>query len=167
MSPARAEAVARADLASATRRAERAPETARRTLRSADEPRGRWAGLATSVRSGNVLGRIGTLTAVALFVAVFGVVVFQALLVQGQARLDHLNNQIAQQQAESKQLRLKVAQLDSPERIVNRAAQLGMIDPGDVVYLAPSTDDDARAALTPPTTATPTTAPKSAKAARP
>jgi hypothetical protein len=97
-------------------------------------------------------------------VAVFGVVVFQALLVQGQARLDHLNSQITQQRQESNQLRFQLAQLEAPDRIATRAAQLGMIDPGNVVYLAPSPDDDAKAALTPSAAATATT---SAPAARP
>ena len=150
MSPARA--AARVDEVAPRKR------PSRPALRPADAPAGRLAGLATVLRSGNLLGRVGTLTAIALFVAVFGVVVFQALLVQGQARLDHLNAQIATQRQTSQQLELQLAQLDSPARIVNAARALGMIDAGDVVYLQPSPSDDAAArwtpSATPPTTAT-------------
>jgi cell division protein FtsL len=152
MSPGRAAgAAARADEA-----APKVAADARPKLRSADPPRSRLAGVATTLRSGNLLGRIGTLTAVALFVAVFGIVVFQALLVQGQARLDHLNSQIAIQQQDAKQLKSQLATLDAPGRIVAAAQAHGMVDAGDVVYLAPSPRDDAAARLS---TSTSTTTP--------
>ena len=137
-----------------TRPPHRAAAPAR--LRPAESPPGRLARIATVLRSGNLIGRIGTLTAVALFVAVFGVVVFQAFLVQGQARLDHLNGQIATERQTSKQLQLQLAQLDSPSRIVTAAALLGMIDAGDIVYLQPAASDDAAARYTPPPTTQPT-----------
>jgi cell division protein FtsL len=158
MSPA--QAAARADAAPA-KRAPRRP-----ALRTAQAPVSRWARVSATLRQGNLLGRIGTLTAAALFVGVFGVVVFQALLVQGQARLDHVNGEIATQQQQAKQLHLQVAQLDSPERIVTYARNnLHMVDPGDVVYLQQAPGDDAKAATattvapapTTPTTARPTT----------
>ena len=101
----------------------------------------------------------------ALFLGVFGVVVFQALLVQGQAHLDHLNAQIATQQQESKQLHLQVAQLDSPERIVTYARNnLHMVDPAGVVYLQQAPGDDAAAATTP---AAPAAAPTTVTTAAP
>ncbi len=136
--------------AEAAARVEAAPTkgTPRRpALRTARPPQSRWARAAAAVRQGNLLGRIGTLTAGALFLGVFGVVVFQALLVQGQARLDHVNREIATQQQQAKQLHLQVAQLNSPERIVTYARnQLHMVDPGDVVYLQQAPGDDAQAA---------------------
>jgi hypothetical protein len=160
MSPGRASAAARVDEVAAPSAAP-APR-----LRSADAQPGRLARTAAALRSGNLIGRIGTLTAVALFVAVFGVVVFQAFLVQGQARLDHLNGQIATERESSKQLQLQLAQLDSPSRIVTAARALGMIDAGDIVYLQPAASDDAASRYTaPPTTAgttTPTTSGSSA-----
>ena len=147
MSPARAEAAARAEeLAPAGR------QTGAGRLRAAEAPPARLARMGEVLRSGNLLGRVGTLTAIALFVAVFGIVVFQALLVQGQARLDHLDAQIANEQQTSKQLELRIAQLDSPARIVTSARALGMIDAGDVVYLQPAGTDDARARWTPSAT---------------
>ncbi len=148
------------------------PATGRRpALRTADAPTSRWGRLTGPLRQGNLLGRILTLTIGALFLGVFGVVVFQALLVQGQARLDHVNAQIAAQQEQSKQLHLQVAQLESPERIVTYARNnLHMVDPGDVVYLQQGPGDDAKAATAttvapapapaPTAPATPTTAAK-------
>jgi cell division protein FtsL len=138
--------------------------TRRPALRSARLPDTRRRRLVHTLSQGNLLGRIGTLTVGALFVGIFGVVVFQALLVQGQARLDHLNGQIATQQQQSKQLHLQVAQLDAPERIVTQARNdLHMVDPGDVVYLQQTPGDDARAATTPAPSAAPTTTPPPAK----
>jgi hypothetical protein len=79
--------------------------------------------------------------------------------VQGQARLDHLNGQIATERQTSRQLELQLAQLDSPSRIVTAARALGMIDAGDVVYLQPAASDDAASRYTGPATSvtTPTT----------
>jgi len=149
MSPGRAAAAARADELAPARR----PSGPTR-LRTAEAPPARLARVGAVLRSGNLIGRVGTLTAIALFVAVFGVVIFQALLVQGQARLDHLDAQIAHEQQASKQLELRLAQLDSPARIVTSARALGMIDAGDVVYLQPAATDDAQARWTPSATAT-------------
>jgi hypothetical protein len=147
MSPGRASAAAQVDEVVSPRRA---PGPAR--LRSAESQPGRLARVIAVLRSGNMIGRVGTLTAIALFVAVFGVVVFQAFLVQGQARLDHLNGQIATERQTSRQLQLQLAQLDSPARIVTAARALGMIEAGDVVYLQPAASDDAAARYTAPAT---------------
>ena len=95
----------------------------------------------------------------ALFLGVFGVVVFQALLVQGQARLDHSTARSPPSSRQAKQLHLQVAQLDSPERIVTYAHDhLHMVDPGDVVYLQQAPGDDARRPATTPAPAPATTA---------
>jgi cell division protein FtsL len=164
MSPAIAEAA----VAKATAEpAGRAPRKRPVPVREADAPRrglGRVTRLLGTMREGNQLGRIGTLTAIALFASVFGVVVFQTLIVQGQARLDSLGTRAAAEQIRSKDLRHQVAQLESPERIVAAARdRLGMVSPVDVAYLTPTADDDARAAYTaPPPTAAPAPAPPKA-----
>jgi cell division protein FtsL len=155
VSPAgRADAAALVEEAAPTGSNLRTAEPTRPKLRTAEPRRGRLAGVATTLRSGNLLGRIGTLTALALFMAVFGIVVFQALLVQGQARLDHLNGQIAVQQQDAKQLKSQLATLDAPERIVAAARAHGMVDAGDIVYLVPSAHDDQAAQVAPTTTTT-------------
>jgi cell division protein FtsL len=73
------------------------------------------------------------------FVAVFGLVGIHVLLAQGQFRLAHLQGQADDAQARYIRLRLEVAQLESPERIVAAAQErLGMVAPSSVTYLTPT-----------------------------
>ena len=73
------------------------------------------------------------------FVIAFALVVAQALLVQGQQRLDDLGTQVSQADRRQQELRLQVAQLESPSRIVAAATNdLGMVPPAGVTYLTPS-----------------------------
>jgi cell division protein FtsL len=82
--------------------------------------------------------QIGVLITAMIFVALVAVAVSQTLLVQGQLRLDDLDTKLAVEQAEYQQLRLRVADLESPARIVDTAINdLGMVSPADLVYLAP------------------------------
>jgi cell division protein FtsL len=74
---------------------------------------------------------------VALFGALFGVAVSHALLIEGQLELDHLDQQVAEEQARYERLRLEVAELQSPERILTDAQELGMVPPEDVIWLTP------------------------------
>jgi cell division protein FtsL len=112
-------------------------------------------------------GVVATLLVILLFVCVFGVVVFQVFLVQTQSHLDQLDRDIATQEDLAKDLRLKTTDLEAPDRIVKDAKdRLGMIPPGDVVYLQPNASDDGRAGFdaakeAPPVAAPPTTAPAS------
>lgn len=73
-------------------------------------------------------------------VAVFGAAAFHVVLVQSEFRLERLDADAAAAQQRYEQLRLEVARLGAPERIVAAAQQrLGMVPPGQVVYLtAPS-----------------------------
>lgn len=60
------------------------------------------------------------------------------LIAQEQFRLDSLQNQAATDQASYEKLRLAVAELESPARIVSVAeGSLGMRQPGSVTYLPP------------------------------
>lgn len=69
----------------------------------------------------------------------FALVVAQALLVQGQQRLDDLQTRTAEATREQQELRLRVAELESPARIVEAATvDLGMVPPAGVTYLTPS-----------------------------
>ena len=69
----------------------------------------------------------------------FALVVAQALLVQGQQRLDDLSARTAEATREQQELRLQVAELESPARIVEAATtDLGMVPPEGVTYLTPS-----------------------------
>jgi cell division protein FtsL len=68
-----------------------------------------------------------------------GIVSLHVVLTQGQFRLDRLQARATEQQARYEQLRLQVAELESPERIVAVAQErLGMVSPGAVTYLAPT-----------------------------
>jgi cell division protein FtsL len=70
----------------------------------------------------------------------FGVVAFHVLLTQGQLQLQHLQDRDAAVLARNQQLRLQVAELESPTRIVAAAQQLGMVPPATVTYLSPSSN---------------------------
>lgn len=71
----------------------------------------------------------------------FGVVVFHVLLTQNQFRLDTLQEQSLERQAEYDRLRLQVAELESPERVIAAASALGMVTPPKVTYLAPTIEE--------------------------
>ena len=114
-----------------------------RVVRPADRSDAEQARL---VRGAVILGvAVGALV-------LFGVVVFHVLLTQNQFRLDKLQEASLERQAEYDRLRLQVAELESPDRIVAAAQQLGMVTPPKVTYLAPTVeetpaaDDDTRAA---------------------
>lgn len=82
--------------------------------------------------------------------SVFGVVAFQALLVQSQYRLDEVQDQIAVQEERTEILRLQVTELRSPERIASEATErLGLVEPPEIVYLQHDAGDDAAAAFDP------------------
>lgn len=155
MSPARAQSAARVDPNAIPDPSPRRPRVA--PVREAAPTPGRLAALGATLRSGNALGRVGTLTAIALFACIFGVVVFQTLLVQGQARLDALDKRGAQEELRSRELHRELADLRAPGRIVGVARdKLGMVAPAAVGYLVPGADDDAKAAwVAPPAAATP------------
>lgn len=94
--------------------------------------------------------RAVALGAVLVALCVFGVVVFHVVLTQNQFRLDRLQEQSAQRQARFDRLRLQVAELESPDRVVADAQQrLGMVIPPKVTYLTPS-DEEPRTGTNPP-----------------
>ena len=93
---------------------------------------------------------IGWLTAVTVVVALFGMAAFHALIVQGQGSLDTVTRELEEARAETERLRLEVAELEAPERIVAEAERrLGMVAPSEVVYLAPSRQAGPSAAAGP------------------
>jgi cell division protein FtsL len=89
-----------------------------------------------------LLGPMGVIIAIVVFAGMLAVAAVQAFLVQGQIQLDDLDNRVATQQAEYEQVRLDVARLEAPERIVEAAqSHLGMVEPADVTYLTPDRVD--------------------------
>jgi cell division protein FtsL len=82
--------------------------------------------------------RAGVALTVLAFVALFGVAASHALLIQNQADVDALDERVAAEQARYEELRLEVAQLESPQRIMEEATTtLGMVPPGETVWLTP------------------------------
>lgn len=102
----------------------------RPTLQLIEDPRRR-------VRRG-LLAIAGT---VLVFVLLFGNVVFHNMLVSGQRRLDRMSGEVQERRAEQARLRLLVAQLESPERIVSRAQRQGMRVPEKTRWVKPPADE--------------------------
>jgi len=74
-----------------------------------------------------------------VFGGLFGLAVCQAIMAQNQMRLDRLDRDVADAQSRYQRLRLRVAELESPGRIVASAQErLGMVPPESVRYLSPS-----------------------------
>ena len=91
---------------------------------------------------------------------IFGAAIFHVLLIQSEFRLDHLNKEAAKEQTRYEKLRLDVAQLSAPERIVATAQQrLGMAVPPQIAYLmAPAAQDSGDPGATPDDPAAPSLA---------
>ena len=90
------------------------------------------------------LGAVSTLVVGGVFVVLFGLVVFHTLLLQNQQKLDHLDAQVTDAQAKYQSLRLQVAQLEAPQRIIDVATQkLGMVPPNGTTYLTPAAGSGA------------------------
>jgi cell division protein FtsL len=82
--------------------------------------------------------RAGVILTVLLFAALFAVAVSHALLIEGQAKVDDLDQQVAAEQARYEELRREVAELEAPQRILGEATgRLGMVPAGDPVWLSP------------------------------
>jgi cell division protein FtsL len=77
----------------------------------------------------------------------FAIVGVRVLLAQGQAPVDVLESKVTTAQAENQRLRLDVASLESPSRIVAEAQRrLAMVPPATVTYLEPIPASDAQPA---------------------
>ena len=104
--------------------------------------------------------QVGTVAGVLLFAALFVIAGAQALIVQQQQQIDVVNDRVDAAEGDAEQLKLELAELQSPQRITDVAAtQLGMVPAPPPVYLLPRPDDDDRAAEIPPATPTTTTPP--------
>ena len=76
-------------------------------------------------------------TVFAVFV-LFGLVAFNALIVDNQSHIDDLDARLDEITQTNHKLRFDIARLESPERIRDVAVnQLGMIEPDSIEYLQP------------------------------
>lgn len=84
-----------------------------------------------------------TFAAAVVTVALFGVALMYGQLVEGQQNIDELRSEIAQADADRARLQREVAVASTPESIVERAFQLGMVralDPQYLVAVRPAGD---------------------------
>jgi len=125
VSPARATARlgARTAVAPEPRRGEQVPDD-RPELRVVPETRRRKG-----------VGVVVFLAGVALFGSLFGLAVFHTMLVQSQSTLDDLDARITEARAHREELRLDIADLEAPDRILDEAREQGMVPADDVVVL--------------------------------
>jgi len=89
-----------------------------------------------------------------VFGLLLGAVMVNSKLITGQQDLDRIDKAITKADAVHDRLRLKVAQLESPERIVEAAKGQGMIPAAQTIWVVPVVPDN------PPVTS-PTPAPTS------
>lgn len=81
---------------------------------------------------------MGVLVLLVVTVALFGLVTSHVALTQGQFKLQTLRQRAEAEQARYERLRLHVATLESPARVVAAAQErLGMVPPPGVTYLSP------------------------------
>ena len=100
--------------------------------------------------SRRVVGILGTLAVLLVFGSLLALAVLHTLLVQNQLRLDRLGAEIEAEQDRAVELRLEVARLAAPERILAEAARLGMVVPDARGWLVPVEPGDPDAPLPPP-----------------
>lgn len=83
--------------------------------------------------------RLAVAAAVAAGLAFMALAGSHAFLVTNQVRIDELQQRVEEAQARHQALRLEVATLEAPERIVTDAtAELGMVRPETVTYVRPA-----------------------------
>ena len=120
----------------ARRRPEPTPPRRRRDAPAPARP-ARAARPAAPVRARQ---RLGFVASGLLFTAVLvGNVTVHASITQGQFELERLQDSAREREAAYQQLRLQVAEAEAPDRIVERARQMGMVEPAKVTYLTPTT----------------------------
>jgi cell division protein FtsL len=88
-----------------------------------------------------------------LALSLFALVSVHVLLSQGQFTLQRLQTQANDQDAAYQRLRLRVAELEAPQRIVAEAQKRGMVQPPVVTYLAPTPDSSAAGSASAPAAA--------------
>jgi cell division protein FtsL len=98
------------------------------------------------------IGRVGGVLALVTVLVLVTAVVFHVVLAQNQMELDRLNVQIAKEQRTYEQRRLVASQLASPQRVIQEAERLGLVQPSapaSILYVAnapmPETDDGSTA----------------------
>ncbi|MEJ7584623.1 MAG: hypothetical protein WKF43_11185 [Acidimicrobiales bacterium] len=103
-------------------------------------------------------GIYGAITVAVIFGTLFLNAGFHTVLVSGQQRLDSLNDRVVEAEKRNQSLRLEVAGLESPGRIVEAAQRDAMVLPSEVHWLSPGPDPRSAVASTSERVAPTTTA---------
>lgn len=122
--------------------------TARKPARTTTRANTRAKAAPRAVARPFALGRVGALLAIVTVFALVTAVVFHVVLAQNQMELDHLNVQITKAQRTYEQQRLTASLLASPQRVIQEAERLGLVqppEPAETLYVPnaplPVTDD--------------------------
>ena len=87
---------------------------------------------------------------IVFFASLLGLAVFHVFLVQSQSTIDGIDRQISQARSATDDLRLELAELESPERIKAVARDdLGLVGANDVIMLLPEDIDAYASAVVP------------------
>jgi hypothetical protein len=92
-------------------------------------------------------GLVAAVVCLCVFGIMLGLVAFQAKIAADQLRLDHVNSEMRDAQANYDRLRLAVAQLESPQTVIAAAKDKGMVVPSKVTYITPTLADVLAVAL--------------------
>lgn len=90
-----------------------------------------------------------TLATVVVFVVLFATAAVHTTIVSGQRDLDRIDERIQTGERRNQALRLRVAELGSPGRVVDAATADGMEVPDEVTWLTPQPDGGTEASTAP------------------
>ncbi len=141
-----------------------APQRRERPSAPAPTPRPRLRAvppLRPSPRAGILVAAVIAL----VFAILLGAVMLNSKLITGQQELDHLNTRITKAEARHDRLRLQVAQLESPSRIVEAAQAQGMVPAASTVWVLPVVPGDPATVTPSPATPDPATEPPASERA--
>ena len=111
----------------------------------------RVSGPSARTATGPAVGVFGALAVVGFFATLLALAAFHSIVVSGQFEFDHLQRRLENGHQRAQVLRVEVARLESPGRILEVAnGRLGMVFPPARVYLASVALDDRRAILAAP-----------------
>jgi cell division protein FtsL len=143
MSPAAGTAAARPATAKhAPRRGHGPAKRPRPPLRVVRSPR--------PAPSRRALGLLGAVATLLVFTSLLGLAALHAVLVQGQLQADRLADALQAEQQRAVELRLRVAELESPTRVLREANRLGMVVPIERGWLVPVQPGDPEAPIPAP-----------------
>jgi cell division protein FtsL len=114
-------------------------------VRSAPRPRTRPHLEVVAPPRRRIGGPVVVVVTIVVFVVLLGTAGLNTVIVARQRQLDQVDTQISEGSTRNEALRLEVAQLESPGRIVESARAAGMDIPDEVTWLAPRADGGAEA----------------------